>query len=185
VGFICGRDNNSTSDEKDLKNTGEQQRNYNGNKNRDENPKIEQKNIDTTKHKEVVQEQTKIQNGNLKKVNSFPEEYIGNKIIFKNIKYWPTLVSFSNYYTVQLGLISEDGQWCFQTLDKIIGVVGKKIAKQMIDEGIGGYGKFYYGTVEGEVIKSGEIFGSHYIFIVTKIINHYPDDFANPIKIYK
>src|SRR5690606_2546171 len=119
-----------------------------------------------TIYQKVNSEVRTIKNGNLKKVNTFPEEYVGNKITFKNIKYWPTLKSFDNYYTVQLGLVNEEEVWCFQTLDDIIGVVKKKIAKQMIEEDIGGYDKYYYGTVEGTVVESDEIFGSDYIFII-------------------
>ena len=123
-----------------------------------------------------------------KKVHTFPEEYVGRTITFKNIRYWPILVEFGGYYTVQIDISSSvytEAEWGFQTLNKIIGVVGKDIAKQMINKEIGGYNMHYYGTVTGTIMKSDKVFGSHYIFLMTKLVNHPPDEPNDVIEIFQ
>jgi hypothetical protein len=114
-----------------------------------------------------------------KNVHTFPEDYIGKTITYENIRYWPVLKEFNGYYTVQIDIAAsliEEREWGFQTMNKVIGVVEKNIAKQMINKEIGGYKSFYYGTIVGSVIKSNKIFGSEYLFVVTKIINYPPHE---------
>ena len=114
-----------------------------------------------------------------KKVNSFPEDYLEKTITFSNTRYWPILFEFDGYYTIQIDISSsiyEEREWGFKTFNKIIGVVKKNIAKQMISKDIGGYNSYYYGTVTGKVIKSDKIFGSDYLFVINKVINHPPNE---------
>lgn len=111
-----------------------------------------------------------------KQVNSFPEDYIGKTIIFKNIAYWPILKEDNGYYSVCISISNSYGElssWGFQRLDKIIGVVEKGIAKQMINQNLGGYADYYFGTVTGTVVKSKQVFGSDYLFIISKILTHH------------
>jgi hypothetical protein len=89
------------------------------------------------------------------------------------------LKEFDGYYTVQIDISSsiyKEREWGFKTFSKVIGAVEKEIAKQMINKDIGGYNTYYYGAVTGKVIKSDKIFGSDYIFVITKIINHPPNE---------
>lgn len=117
-----------------------------------------------------------------KKVNTFPEDYVGKTISFRDIKYWPLLVEYNGYYTVQIDVSNSswenevEREWGFKVLNQIIGVVGKDIAKQMINKDVGGYNHLYFGAVTGTVVKSDLIFGSHYMFIIPKIINYSPSD---------
>ena len=123
-----------------------------------------------------------------KQVNSFPEEYNGKTITFKNIRYWPILDEYQGYYRVEIDVapsINDEREWGFEPLNKIKGVVGKDIAKQMINKEIGGYNKFYYGTVTGTVIKNDKISGSAYLFLITKIINHPPDEPNNVVDVFQ
>ena len=130
-----------------------------------------------------------------KKVHTFPEEYVGKIITFKNIRYWPILEEFSGYYTVQIDLstpetilnlsVYNETEWGFKLLNKIVGVVEKDIARLMINKEVGGYNTFYYGTITGTVIKSDKIFGSDYLFVITKIINHLPFKPDNVIDVFK
>ncbi|MEO8399834.1 MAG: hypothetical protein ABI550_08490 [Ignavibacteriaceae bacterium] len=116
--------------------------------------------------------------GNPRDVNNFPEDYVDQMLVFKNIRYWPTLQKMADYYTIQIDIANsgQEREWGFVTMSTIIGVVEKDIAKKMSKDEVGGYNKFYFGTITGRVIKSKEIFGSDYIFIITKIINHPQDD---------
>jgi hypothetical protein len=125
-----------------------------------------------------------------KKVNMFPEEYNGKLITFKNIWLWPILNEFNGYYTVQLDIsdaieISDNMEIGFKVFNKIAGAVRKDIAKQMINKDIGGYNSWYYGTVQGTVLKSNKMYYSEYILLITKIIIHKRDDFDNPIEIFQ
>lgn len=117
-----------------------------------------------------------------KKVNSFPEDYVGKTITFNNTRYLPSLKEWWGYYTVEIDIAAElyyEHEWGFEMFDKIIGVVDKEIAKQMINKDIGGYNSLYYGSVTGKVIKSDEIVGSDYIFLITKIVNHHRNEPQN------
>jgi len=123
-----------------------------------------------------------------KQVHSFPEEYIGKTITFKNIRYWPILDEYQGLYRVEIDIaasLEEEREWGFEPLSKIKGVVSKDIAKQMIDKGVGGYNNIYYGTITGTVIKNDQILGSPYYFQITKIINHPPYEPNNAIEIFQ
>jgi hypothetical protein len=123
-----------------------------------------------------------------KQVNAFPEEYIGKSITFKNIRYWPILDEYQGYYSVQIDVASSlnnDREWGFASLHKIKGVVEKDIAKQMINKAIGGYNKFYYGTVTGIVIKNDKVSSSAFLFVITKIINHPPDEPNSVVNVFQ
>lgn len=121
-----------------------------------------------------------------KKVNAFPEDYIGKTITFKNIAFFPTLHELGGYYSVNINISDnpDSEQWGFDSLNKIYGAVGKVIAKQIINSNGGGYDQYLYGTVTGKVIKSSKVFGSSYVFLITKIINHPIDEPQNVIHIF-
>ena len=67
-------------------------------------------------------------------------------------------------------------------MSKIMGVVKKKIAKQLVDNNMSGHENNYYGTLTGKVIKA-DIFGSEYFFVISKINYHYPD--GKVIKVFE
>lgn len=106
----------------------------------------------------------------MKQLRQFPEEYVGKIITFSDIRFWPILHEVSNYYTVELNIATyPDEEWGFSNGTKIVCVVGKEIAKKMINEDIGGYNTNYYGAVTGTVIKSDKIFLAKYIFELKKV----------------
>ncbi len=113
-----------------------------------------------------------------KSVNSFPEDYSGKTITFSDIKILPMLNEIHGYYSVRIDLGKspyDDDEWVFGAFDKIYGVVQKEIAKQMINNEIGGSSQnLYYGTITGKVIKSDVIFGFDYLFVISKINIHPP-----------
>ena len=53
-------------------------------------------------------------------------------------------------------------------LDKVRGAVNKDLAKKLINEDIGGSGKYYFGSITGKVIPSSA-YGSQYYFLINKI----------------
>lgn len=109
------------------------------------------------------------------KVNVFPEDYIGKTITFTNTAFWPRLHELNGYYEVLINVSDglDGDEWGFGSLDKIYGAVNKALAKKMLSAGFGGENtQYYYGTVTGRVIKSSKAFGSDYIFLITKIVNH-------------
>ena len=55
-------------------------------------------------------------------------------------------------------------------LAKIMGVVQKKITRQLVNKDMSGYVHNYYGTVTGKVIKA-DIYGSEYFFLISKIVH--------------
>ena len=119
-----------------------------------------------------------------KKVNTFPEDFVGKTITFDNLQLWPILVEFSGYYTVQIDLAGPnhtDSEWGFKTLNKVIGVVGKGIAQELISDNVGGYNHSYFGAVKGIIIKSNKIFGSAYIFEITELRIYPPGEPNNAI----
>jgi hypothetical protein len=121
-----------------------------------------------------------------KRVNTFPEDYVGKTITFRNIAFWPTLHELGGYYSVNIN-ISDDPdseQWGFDSLNKIYGGVGKAIAKQIINSNGGGYDQYLYGTVVGKVIKTSKVFGSKYVFLITKIINHPVNEPQNVVHVF-
>lgn len=122
-----------------------------------------------------------------KKVSSFPEDYIGKTITFRNIAFWPKLHELSGYYEVLIN-VSDDpngDEWRFGSLAKIYGAVGKNLAKKMINANFGGGNtQYYYGTVTGKIIKSSKVFGSDYIFLITKLVNHPIDEPQNVVHVF-
>lgn len=122
-----------------------------------------------------------------KKINAFPEDYVGKTLTFKNTAFWPRLHELSGYYEVQIN-VSDDlnaDEWGFGSMDKIYGAVTKPLAKKMINANFGGDNtQFYYGTVTGKVIKSSKVFGSDYIFLITKIVNHPIDEPNNIVHVF-
>lgn len=122
-----------------------------------------------------------------KKVNSFTEDYVGKMITFRNVAFYPTLNELSGYYAIYIN-ISDDHEselWGFDSLNKIYGAVGKTIAKKMIDANSGGgYETYLYGTITGKVIKSSKVFGSKYIFLITRIVNHPIGEPQNVVNVF-
>jgi hypothetical protein len=119
-----------------------------------------------------------------KAVNTFPEDYVGKTITFKDTRFWPILEEREGYYVVQIDVAKSllyDQEWGFGLMQKIVGVVKKDIAKQMINIDIGGYDNYYYGTLKGKVIKNDAIWPSKFMFVISKIINHPPSEPNNII----
>jgi hypothetical protein len=107
-------------------------------------------------------------------VRSFPEDYVGKTITFKNVAFWPTLHESGGYYNIQIAVSArgEEYDFGFASLDRVYGCVLKPIAKQIIKSNLGGYQSYLYGTVTGRIYRTSKVFGSKYIFLITKIINH-------------
>ncbi|WDF55263.1 hypothetical protein [Mucilaginibacter sp. KACC 22063] len=122
-----------------------------------------------------------------KKVNQFPEDYLGKTVTFKNVAFWPRLHELNGYYEVLINTSDDvDGDtWGFGSLDKIYGAVMKPLAKKMISANFGGKTtQYYYGSVTGRIIKS-KVFGSDYIFLITKIVNHPINEPNNIVHFFK
>jgi hypothetical protein len=120
-----------------------------------------------------------------KQVQLFPQEYLGKTITFKNIAYMPTLTEMKGMYLVGIDIEGEGAEeFGFGSLDKITGAVGASIAKQMSKKGYGGYSKFYYGSVTGKVVKKSLSFGSNYVFVISKIVNHWLGEENKPKEVF-
>lgn len=121
-----------------------------------------------------------------RKVNAFPEEYVGKTITFHNIAFWPTLFELSGYYNVEIDVSGEpdDPSWSFGSNNKIFGAVTKSIAHQIISSNNGGYKQYLFGTVTGKVIRSSKVFNAEYIFLITRIVNHPIDEPQNVVHVY-
>ena len=120
------------------------------------------------------------QTPSVRQLVSFPEEYLGKTITFKNIYWWPVLESHKDntskiiYYQIKLNVSeeTEEQHYVMGAMNKIMGVVLKKIAKQLVNNNMSGYYNSYYGTVTGKVIRT-DIYGSEYLFVISKIVYQY------------
>jgi len=119
----------------------------------------------------------------VKELSTFPEDYLGKTITFKNVWWYPTLSNKKNnldgitYYQVQLGVTDKYGNLTsFEMggMAKIQSVVKKSFAKKLTTDGKNGYEKNYFGDVTGKVIKA-KTFSSSYFFLISKIVYHNPD----------
>lgn len=120
-----------------------------------------------------------------KQVQNFPQDYVGKTITFKNVAYMPTLKKFKDMYLIGIDIEGEGNEeFGFGSLDGITGAVGSNIARQMSKKGYGGYTKFYYGSVTGKVVKKSLSFGSDYVFVITKIVNHWLGQPNKPIETF-
>ena len=102
-------------------------------------------------------------------VSVLPGDYLNKTITFQQAKIQPTFSELDGYYVIEISVNEnmEKSNWDFGLLDKITGVIDKKMVKKFVNSGVMKLQE-YHGSIIGKVIKRKNALnvGSDYLFII-------------------